>query len=339
MVSLNTETDRTLFFDLLPMDVGVIGGFRAKLQLYTVPGQVFYNSTRKLVLKGVDGIVFVADSQVPMLDANRESLHNLSENLKELGLNLRDIPMVFQWNKRDLKHIVPLEVLERELNPGLLGSFQAIARSGPGVFETLRGISRLALAQIKRLHLSDPAAAPPPLVLPVPPLSPPQLKVAQPGVPARGLMPAELPTPTSLPEALGFLDPSSAGGARMPEMMRPAARSGDSGVKVMAPLVVKLPQPQHGKPLAGTANGAPRLHLTPTARILPPGPSPAPAPTAQQPPPSPLLRLELPKAEGGALTLQVQILRDGQVVAEAAAPLPPAPGGGAEIVGIELRRS
>jgi GTPase SAR1 family protein len=118
MVSLNTETDRTLFFDLLPMEVGVIGGFKAKLQLYTVPGQVFYNSTRKLVLKGVDGIVFVADSQTAMLDANRESIQNLTENLRELGLKIGDIPMIFQWNKRDLKQIVPVEVLERELNPG-----------------------------------------------------------------------------------------------------------------------------------------------------------------------------------------------------------------------------
>src|SRR5512145_3508819 len=94
MVSLNTETDRTLFFDLLPMDVGVIGGFKTKLQLYTVPGQVFYNSTRKLVLKGVDGIVFVADSQVPMLDANKESLQNLRENLAEIGLSVDDTPLV-----------------------------------------------------------------------------------------------------------------------------------------------------------------------------------------------------------------------------------------------------
>jgi GTPase SAR1 family protein len=160
MVSLNTETDRTLFFDLLPMDVGVIGGFKAKLQLYTVPGQVFYNATRKLVLKGVDGIVFVADSQSASEDANRESLQNLGENLKELGLNLADIPMVFQWNKRDLKQIVATEVLDRELNPRHLSSFQAIARDGVGVFETLRGISRLALGQIKRMHLGERAAVP-----------------------------------------------------------------------------------------------------------------------------------------------------------------------------------
>lgn len=155
MVSLNTETDRTLFFDLLPMDVGVVGGFKTKLQLYTVPGQVFYNSTRKLVLKGVDGIVFVADSQVPMLDANKESLQNLEANLRELGLSLRDIPMVFQWNKRDLKNIVPVEDLERELNPSHHLSFQSNAQEGMGVFETLRGITKLALTHIKSHHFGE----------------------------------------------------------------------------------------------------------------------------------------------------------------------------------------
>ena len=176
MVSLNTETDRTLFFDLLPLEVGVIGGFKAKLQLYTVPGQVFYNSTRKLVLKGVDGIVFVADSQTAMLDANRESIENLTENLRELGLNIAEIPMIFQWNKRDLKQIVPLDLLERELNPRRLTSFPAVARTGDGVFETLRGISRLALAQIKQLHLGDGAPArpvQPPAPPPVPAWSTP----------------------------------------------------------------------------------------------------------------------------------------------------------------------
>jgi signal recognition particle receptor subunit beta len=222
MVSLNTETDRTLFFDLLPLEVGVIGGFKAKLQLYTVPGQVFYNSTRKLVLKGVDGIVFVADSQTAMLDANRESIQNLTENLRELGLNIGEIPMVFQWNKRDLKQIVPLELLERELNPRNLTSFSAIARTGEGVFETLRGISRLSLAQIKQLHLGDgPAAraqeAPMPAPAPLPPA--PVQPAAEwsrgsatwpPAPPARSrLLPSDgdtLPGGRSLPEALSFLD-------------------------------------------------------------------------------------------------------------------------------------
>ncbi len=162
MVSLNTETDRTLFFDLLPMDVGMVGGFKTKLQLYTVPGQVFYNSTRKLVLKGVDGIVFVVDSQVPMLDASKESLQNLEENLKELGLKLGDIPMVFQWNKRDLKNIVPVEQLEKDLNHRALPSFQACAQDGTGVFETLRGITKLSLTHIKTHVLGETTAPPAP---------------------------------------------------------------------------------------------------------------------------------------------------------------------------------
>jgi signal recognition particle receptor subunit beta len=168
MVSLNTETDRTLFFDLLPMDVGMVGGFKTKLQLYTVPGQVFYNSTRKLVLKGVDGIVFVVDSQTPMLDACKESYQNLEENLRELGLNLGDIPMVFQWNKRDLKNVVSVEELEVVFNPRGAPTFQCVASDGTGVFETLRGITKLALSHIKthvlgeRIGAEAAAPAPPP---------------------------------------------------------------------------------------------------------------------------------------------------------------------------------
>jgi hypothetical protein len=168
MISMNTQTDRTLFFDLLPMDVGIVGGFKTKLQVYTVPGQVFYNATRKLVLKGVDGIVFVADSQQAMLDANRESLQNLRENLSELGLKLEDIPLVFQWNKRDLKNITPVEVLEANLNPvGPDGSkrpsFSASAAvDHQGVFDTLRGITRLVIDKVKPTLFGtegDPAAA------------------------------------------------------------------------------------------------------------------------------------------------------------------------------------
>jgi signal recognition particle receptor subunit beta len=160
MVSLNTETDRTLFFDLLPMDVGTVGGFKTKLQLYTVPGQVFYNSTRKLVLKGVDGIVFVVDSQTPMLDACKESFQNLQDNLKELGLDIRDIPVVYQWNKRDLRNVVSVEELEAHFNPQGQPSFQAIASDGSGVFETLRGITRLVLTHIKTHVLGEGPAKP-----------------------------------------------------------------------------------------------------------------------------------------------------------------------------------
>ncbi len=149
MVSLETETDRTLFFDLLPLDVGVIGGMKVRLQLYTVPGQVFYNATRKLVLKGVDGVVFVADSQVAALDANQESLTNLKENLNEIGLGLDSMPVVFQYNKRDIRNILPVEKLNEELNKTGLPHFEAAALHGIGVFETLKAISKLAITAVR----------------------------------------------------------------------------------------------------------------------------------------------------------------------------------------------
>jgi signal recognition particle receptor subunit beta len=151
MVSLETETDRTLFFDLLPIDVGVIGGFKTRLQLYTVPGQVFYNTTRKLVLKGVDGIVFVADSQRAMLDANVESLKNLRENLAEIGTNLDEIPLVLQFNKRDLPNIAPVEVMLNALDPEHRAEHvESVASAGTGVFETLKTISKLTLRGLRR---------------------------------------------------------------------------------------------------------------------------------------------------------------------------------------------
>jgi len=150
MVCLETETDRTLFFDLLPLDVGIIGGFKTRLQLYTVPGQVFYNTTRKLVLKGVDGIVFVADSQRPMREPNVASLHNLRENLAEIGVSLDATPRVFQYNKRDLADILTLDELNDSLNLDRSTEwFEASATNGTGVFETLKGISKLTLRSLK----------------------------------------------------------------------------------------------------------------------------------------------------------------------------------------------
>ena len=151
MVSLETETDRTLFFDLLPIDVGVIGGFKTRLQLYTIPGQVFYNTTRKLVLKGVDGIVFVADSQMAMQDANVESLHNLRENLKEIGLKIEDIPLIIQLNKRDLPSVAPVDAMLDRLDPERKYEHaESIAATGVGVFETLKLISKLTLRTLRR---------------------------------------------------------------------------------------------------------------------------------------------------------------------------------------------
>jgi signal recognition particle receptor subunit beta len=151
MVSLETETDRTLFFDLLPIDVGVIGGFKTRLQLYTVPGQVFYNTTRKLVLKGVDGIVFVADSQRAMLEANVESFKNLRDNLAEIGLNLDEVPIVIQLNKRDLPNVVEVATMVQALDPEERHEhIEASAVTGAGVFETLKLISKMTLRTLRR---------------------------------------------------------------------------------------------------------------------------------------------------------------------------------------------
>jgi signal recognition particle receptor subunit beta len=151
MVSLETETDRTLFFDLLPIDVGVIGGFKTRLQLYTIPGQVFYNTTRKLVLKGVDGLVFVADSQIAMMEANLESFKNLKENLAEIGLNIGEIPLVLQINKRDLPSIADIDTVRAALDPDAKYDFmESVAATGVGVFETLKMISKLTLRTLRR---------------------------------------------------------------------------------------------------------------------------------------------------------------------------------------------
>ena len=156
MISLETETDRTLFFDLLPIDVGVIGGFKTRLQLYTVPGQVFYNTTRKLVLRGVDGIVFVADSQRAMKDANVESFQNMEANLQEIGLTSADIPLVLQFNKRDLATVLTVEELVDSLDPkGRFPHVEAVALNGEGVFETLKEISKLTLKALKRKMLGE----------------------------------------------------------------------------------------------------------------------------------------------------------------------------------------
>jgi mutual gliding-motility protein MglA len=151
MVSLETETDRTLFFDLLPIDVGVIGGFKTRLQLYTIPGQVFYNTTRKLVLKGVDGIVFVADSQRAMLDANLESFKNLRENLSEIGLSVDELPLILQLNKRDLPSSAPVDDVLDVIDPERKYDWvEAVASRGDGVFETLKVISKLTLRTLRR---------------------------------------------------------------------------------------------------------------------------------------------------------------------------------------------
>ncbi|HTT66973.1 MAG TPA: GTPase domain-containing protein [Gemmatimonadales bacterium] len=152
MVSLATQTDRTLFFDFLPLDLGTISGFATKFQLYTVPGQVYYNATRKLVLQGADGVVFVADSQVRQLDENIESLQNLQVNILEQGVDARTLPMVLQFNKQDLPRelILSPEELDEALNFRSLRTFPADALHGVGVFETLKGVAADVLRRLSQ---------------------------------------------------------------------------------------------------------------------------------------------------------------------------------------------
>ncbi len=149
MITLNTENERTLFFDFLPLDLGEIRGFKTRFHLYTVPGQVFYEASRKLILRGVDGIVFVADSQVERMEANIESYQGLERNLADQGYDISKVPMVMQWNKRDLPNIVPVEDLQFQLNKRKFPAFEAVAMNGQGVFETLKMISKSVLLNIK----------------------------------------------------------------------------------------------------------------------------------------------------------------------------------------------
>ncbi len=151
MISLATETERTLFFDFLPLALGQIRGFKTRFHLYTVPGQVFYDASRKLILKGVDGVVFVADSQVERMEANLESIDNLKANLGEQGYDLTKVPLVIQYNKRDLPNAAPLDEMRRTLNPRGTPDFEAAAPVGRGVFETLKAIAREVLNDLKQM--------------------------------------------------------------------------------------------------------------------------------------------------------------------------------------------
>ncbi|MBI4511893.1 MAG: gliding-motility protein MglA [Deltaproteobacteria bacterium] len=150
MISLATETERTLFFDFLPLSLGEIRGFKTRFHLYTVPGQVFYDASRKLILKGVDGVVFVADSQMERMEANIESLDNLRTNLAEQGYNLDKLPYVVQYNKRDLPNAAPIEELRLLLNPTSVPEYSAVASSGEGVFDTLKAVAKLVLTELKK---------------------------------------------------------------------------------------------------------------------------------------------------------------------------------------------
>ncbi len=263
LVSLDTETDRTLFFDLLPMEVGVIGGFKTKIQLYTVPGQVFYNTTRKLVLRGVDGIVFVADSQEPLFESNVESFNNLQENLRELNLNLEEIPLVFQYNKRDLKNIVGVERLQEALNPKDVPYFETSATTGKGVFDVLKSVSKLTLLSLKSKVLGTAEARPAPRRAAKPAAKP----TAKPAAKASAKPTAK---PTAKPSAKAAAKPTA----------KPAAKPAAKPTAGKAPPQRETPKPaiHRATPTAPTRAAAP----------TPPSAKPSPAKPAVPPASSPM---------------------------------------------------
>jgi signal recognition particle receptor subunit beta len=199
MLSLATETDRTLFFDFLPIELGTIRGMKTRIQLYTVPGQVFYNATRRMVLKGADCIVFVCDSQEAMLEANVESMENLRENLEVNEIDPDEIPMVMQYNKRDLPNALPIENLNERLNPRALPAFEAVATKGVGVEETLKGVTGLVFRSLAAKYGPVEGSVPPPVSLSRPDLTP-----APAPPPPRVLVPLPAPLPPSPLPALNL---------------------------------------------------------------------------------------------------------------------------------------
>jgi hypothetical protein len=292
MVSLETETDRTLFFDLLPIDVGSIAGFSTRIQLYTVPGQVFYNTTRKLVLKGVDGVVFVADSQRPMLQANIDSFRNLEENFQEMGLSMDNIPLVLQYNKRDLHDIASVEELNQAMNRGNWPHFEASALTGTGVFETLKGISKLTLLSLKKRLARDQTRPTP---------------VARPSVvsPARGAVQPEaahvgaaVTTRPAQPHAAPAHAPAATAAAPAAAAVAPAVPA-PASVVPQTPPPAAAPVPSRPAAAASVAAARPAAPKAKTQsdvlaelekirrQALRPSVAPAVAPAVPSPPPTP----------------------------------------------------
>ena len=236
LTSISTDGDRTLFFDYMPLNLGTVAGMRTCFQLYTVPGQVYYNSTRKLVLQGVDGVIFVADSSASMMSQNLDSLRNLEENLNEYGKSLSQIPMVIQWNKRDVPDALPVEELERTINSFKVPTFEGMANTGQGVFPTLKAVAALVLKSIMNESAGTPsfgsstAPAPPaavpapaaasPLAAPplaAPPLAAPPLAAPPLAAPPLAAPPLAAPPPAAPPLAApGPLEPTPALRAPIP---------------------------------------------------------------------------------------------------------------------------
>jgi len=285
LTSISTDGDRTLFFDYMPLDLGTVAGMRTAFQLYTVPGQVYYNSTRKLVLQGVDGVIFVADSSAAMINQNLESLRNLEENLNEYGKSLATLPHVIQFNKRDLPDAMPLEELSRLMNPNGAPVFEAIANTGQGVFPTLKALAASVLRNVMNesgQKSTSPGYQAPPAPAPAAP------RAAAQHAPAR--QPQAAPRQPGAPFPQPHAAPAMAQGQGYPQPY-PQQQGGGAGFfPGQAPLP---PQPQHA-PGAGLQLAQPQ-HLSQTRSQPRPAlnvaqPQARPAQHAQPAPARPLAR-------------------------------------------------
>jgi signal recognition particle receptor subunit beta len=275
LTSISTDGDRTLFFDFMPLDLGTVGGMRTQFQIYTVPGQVYYNSTRKLVLQGVDGVIFVADSSASMVEENLESLRNLEENLAEYGKNIDEIPIIIQYNKRDLPDALPVEQLDATLNRWGAPTFEAIANTGQGVFPTLKALAARVLDTIHEQTgaggRSTAQRAPAPAAGARPQAAPP----ARPGHAGHMTHAATAPVPT-FPTA----PTQSAPRGPLPKAPQPMAP------QPMAPQPMAqqpmAPQPMAPQPMVHAPQAQPAFSASPNEAIFP-GAQPAPAPMQSAP--------------------------------------------------------
>jgi len=301
LVSIATETDRTLYFDFLPLDLGTVAGMRTKFQLYTVPGQVYYDATRKLVLQGCDGVVFVADSNPDLMAENIESLDNLAKNLAENGLDIKDLPIVLQYNKRDLPNALPVADLDAKLNRNNWPTVEAVAVNGDGVFQTLKVISQQVIKRLNREQGYDesgskkgkPGAAPKPPAAPPPP-PPPAGSAPPPPPPPPPAAVAPPPPPPPAPVAPPQMAPQ-------PAAMQPAAQVGPqpgdpnwrSKTDVFRERMAEIKKTASTSNASATAvKDAPpaTAGAAPAAPSAPPGPSTKQVPVLQpqttvQPPP------------------------------------------------------
>lgn len=334
LTSISTDGDRTLFFDFMPLDLGTVAGMRTCFQIYTVPGQVYYNSTRKLVLQGVDGVVFVADSSASMIEENLESMRNLEQNLNEYGKSIGSLPVIIQYNKRDLPDALPVDELNRVLNPNGCPWFEAVANTGQGVFPTLKALAAKVLESIHggQKPAAAPAAAPAPAAaMPAPaPSAPAAVGTGQTGfhsqaaVPAAAAAAARPLTQTgyraaaSVPRTGAGLPPApSFGASASPE---PLARTAIHAPPQNArPPVPSFPQSPAGGLTAAAPAPLPAAHAAPAPSL-----SMAPAASAPQPAASGL-QMHAPRADASHAAQKRATLPTPRAVAAERAAARPAP--------------